>query len=146
MLRIRNDATLGGFRIERTQAEAESARRPAASRPNQQLTGQVSSQDNQYQCGQPLLQFGIVAPMPITSPMMKNQRTCRPARRGAKRAQSQAQRIETATKNAVLAMRAWFDGTRPGAKSPGNRCESNGSVARTRTIESRWLPTTTAMD
>src|SRR5664280_3451660 len=88
-----------------TQAEGESARRPASSRPIQQLTGQVSSQDNQYQCGQPLLQLGIIAPMPITSPTMKNQSTCRDARPGAKRAQSHAQRIETTTKRAVLVMR-----------------------------------------
>jgi hypothetical protein len=32
--------------------------RRASSRPIQQLIGQVSSQDNQYQCGQPLLQLG----------------------------------------------------------------------------------------
>src|ERR1022692_4420827 len=103
-----------------TQAEGESARRPASSRPIQQLTGQLSSQDNQYQCGQPLLQLGIVAPMPITSPTIKNQSTCRAARPGAKRAQSQAQRVETTTKSVVLAMRAVREGTRPRTKSPGN--------------------------
>src|ERR1035437_1820599 len=119
------------------QAEGESARRPANSRPIQQLTGQVSSQDNQYQCGQPLLQLGIIVAMPIASPRIKNQSTCRAARPGAKRAQSQAQRIETTTNSAVLAMRAASEGTRPLTKSPGNRRASNGSVARTRTIESR---------
>ena len=62
-------------------AVTESARRPASSRPIQQLTGQVSSQDSQYQCGQSLLQLGMVAAMPITSPMIKNQSTCRAARR-----------------------------------------------------------------
>src|SRR5664280_287934 len=64
-----------------TQAEGESVRRPASSRPIQQLTGQVSSQDNQYQCGQPLLQLGIIAAMPIASPRIKNQSTCRGAAR-----------------------------------------------------------------
>jgi hypothetical protein len=97
----------------RTQVAGESGRRSASSRPIQQLTGQVSSQDNQYQCGQPLLQLGIIAPMPITSPRIKNQSTCRAARPGAKRAQSQAQRMETTTKSAVLAMRAVSEGTRP---------------------------------
>jgi len=72
----------------RTQAEGESIRRPASRRPIQQLTGQVSNQDNQYQCGQPLLQLGTVAAMPITAPMTKNQNTCRAVRPGAKRAQS----------------------------------------------------------
>src|ERR1700690_2099885 len=120
-----------------TQAEGESARRPASSRPIQQLTGQVSSQDNQYQCGQPLLQLGIIAAMPIASPRIKNQSTCRAARPGAKRAHSQAQRIETTTNSAVLAMRAGAEGIRPLTKSPGKRRERNGSVARTRTIESK---------
>src|ERR1022692_1714873 len=120
-----------------TQAEGESVRCPASSRPIQQLTGQVSSQDNQYQCGQPLLQLGIIVAMPIASPRIKNQSTCRAALPGAKRAQSQAQRIETTTKNAVLAMRAASEGMRPLTKSPGSRRESNGSVARTRTTESR---------
>ena len=46
MLYARNDATLGGFRQVRTQAEGESTRRPASRRPIQQLTGQVSSQEN----------------------------------------------------------------------------------------------------
>src|ERR1700722_11852795 len=121
----------------RFQAVTESVRRPANNRPIQQLTGQVRSQDSQYQCGQSLLQLGIVAAMPITSPMIKNQSTCRAARPGAKRAQSQAQRIETTTKSAVLAMSALSEGTRPLTKSPGNRRESNGSVARTRTTDSR---------
>src|ERR1039458_9149060 len=120
-----------------TQAEGESVRRPASSRPIQQLTGQVSSQDNQYQCGHPLLQLGIVAPMPIASPRIKNQSTCRAARRGARRAQSQAHSIETTTKSAVLVMRAVLEGTRPLTKSPGNRRESKGSVPRTRTTESK---------
>jgi hypothetical protein len=57
------------------QAGSASARRPASSRPIQQLTGQVSSDDNQYQCGQPLLQLGIMAAMPITSPRKKNHST-----------------------------------------------------------------------
>src|ERR1700688_31467 len=100
------------------------ARRPASSRPIQQLAGQVSSQDNQYQCGQPLLQLGIVAAMPMTSPTIKNQSTCRAARPGAKRAQSHAQSIEMTTKNAVLATRAVSEGTRPLTKSSGNRRES----------------------
>jgi hypothetical protein len=86
----------------RNQAAAGPARRSASSSPIQQLTGQVSSQDNQYQCGQPLLQLGIIAAMPIASPTMKNQNTCRAARPGAKRAQSQAQRIEMTTNSAVL--------------------------------------------
>jgi len=79
----------GDSPLVETQAERES-RRPLSSRPIQQLTGQVSSQDNQYQCGQPLLQLGIIAPMPIASPRTKNQSTCRAARPGAKRAQTQA--------------------------------------------------------
>src|ERR1700691_2700848 len=103
------------------QATDDLAWERVSTRPIQQLTGQVSSQDNQYQCGQPLLQLGIVAPMPITSPTMKNQSTWREARPGAKRAQSQAQRIETATKRAVLVMRAALDGTRSLTKSPGKR-------------------------
>jgi hypothetical protein len=84
-----------------------------SSRPLQQLTGQVNNQDNQYQWGQPFPQLGIVEMMPITSPMMKNQSTWCEARLGAKRAQSQAHRIEITTKNAVLAMRTVSEGTRP---------------------------------
>ena len=86
----------------------------------------MNSQDSQYQCGQPLLQLGIVAAMPMTSPRTKNQSTCRLARLGAKRAQSQAQRIETSTNNAVLVKRATSVGTRPLTKSPGKRRESRG--------------------
>src|SRR5271165_6876144 len=112
------------FSAARTQAMAESSRRPAFIRPIQQLTGQVSSQDNQYKCGQPLLQLGIIAAIPITSPMMKNQSTCRAGRFGAKRAHTQAHRMETTTKNAVLAARAVFEGTFPLTKSPGNSRES----------------------
>jgi hypothetical protein len=37
----------------------------------------------------------------------------------------------------VLAMSAVSEGTRPQTKSPGNMRESNGSVAWTRTTESR---------
>ena len=59
------------------------------------------------------------------------------ARTGAKRAQNQAQKIDTTTKSAVLVMRAASEGTRPATKSPGNRRESNGSVAKTRITESR---------
>lgn len=51
-------------------------RRAPRSSPSQQLTGHVNSHDSQYQCGQPLLQFGIVAAIPITSPMIQNQSTC----------------------------------------------------------------------
>ena len=107
---MRNEATLGCFRYVETQVEGEPAWRPESRRPIQQLTGQVSSQDNQYQCGQPLLQVGMIAPMSIASPMIKNQSTCRAARPGAKRAQSQAQRTEMTTKNAVLASRAALEG------------------------------------
>jgi len=70
----------------------------------------MSSQDNEYQCGHPLLQLGIVKPMPITSPMIRNQSTCLAARPGARRAQSQAQRIEIIAKKAVLAMRGLEEG------------------------------------
>src|ERR1700733_8225652 len=115
----------------------DGARRWPSSRPIQQLTGHVSSQDNQYQCGQPLLQLGTVAAAPIASPMTKNHNTCRVALLGAKRAQRPAQTIETTTNSAVLVMRAESEGTRPLTKSPGNRRESKGSVARTRTTESR---------
>src|SRR5215469_11756277 len=59
--------------------------------------GQQSSPDNQYQCGQPLLPLGIVAAIPITSPRIKNQSTCRSARPGAKGAPSQAKKMEITT-------------------------------------------------
>jgi hypothetical protein len=49
-----------------------------------------------------LLQLGIIAPMPITSPTTRNQSTCRDVLPGAKRAQSHAQRIETTTNRAGL--------------------------------------------
>src|SRR4051794_2909536 len=103
-------------------------RRAASSSPIQQLIGQVNSQDSQYQCGQPLLQFGMMAAAPITSPSRKKHSTCRAGRAGAKRAQTQAQRTETRTNRAVLAMRALSDGILPFSKSPGNRRESSGSV------------------
>lgn len=48
---------------------------PPSCRPIQQLIGHVSNHDNQYQCGHPLLQFGIVAAIPITSPIAKNHST-----------------------------------------------------------------------
>jgi hypothetical protein len=123
-------------RLSTTAADGRSSRHPISSSPIQQLTGQVRSQDNQYQCGHPLLQLGIVAAMPIASPTTKNQSTCCADRLGAKRAQSHAQRIEMTTKKAVLAMSAELDGVRPLTKSPGNRRESSGSVATTRTTES----------
>ncbi len=110
---VRSELPRGGFRRGRSQAEGEAARRPASSKPIQQLSGQVSSQDNQYQCGQPLLQLGMVETTPITSPRRKNQRTCLAARPGAKRAQSQAQKIEMSTKSAVLVIRAVWEGTWP---------------------------------
>src|SRR5215469_10942156 len=81
--------------------------------PIQQLSGHISSQDTQYQCGQPLFQLGIVAAMPMTSPTIKNQSTCRLGRDGASRAQSHAQRVEMTRKSAVLASRGELDGTRP---------------------------------
>jgi hypothetical protein len=67
-----------------------------------------------------LLQLGIVAATPVASPMIKNQSTCRAARPGAKRAQSQAQTIEMTAKSAVLVMRAAPEGTWPLTKSPGS--------------------------
>ncbi len=103
--------------------------------PIQQLTGQLSSHDSQYQCGQPLLQFGIVAATPITSPTMKNHNTCRPALPGANRAHTHAHTIEITTNSAVLAASAAFDGTRPLTKSPGNIRDSSGSVPSTSTID-----------
>src|SRR5207245_1975091 len=106
-------------------------------RPIQQLIGQATNHDSQYQCGQPLFQFGIVAPIPIASPRTKNQSTWRVARPGAKRAQSHAQKIEITMKNVALAIRAEFEGTRPLTKSPGNKRESSGSVPSTRATESR---------
>src|ERR1700688_2331352 len=121
----------------RTQAESKFARRPASSKPIQQLTGHVSSHDNQYQCGQPLLQLGIVAAIPIASPKIKNQSTCFAARPGANRAHSHAQKIDTITKSAVLVTRALFEGMRPLTKSPGKIRESNGSVAKTRITDSK---------
>jgi len=60
-----------------------------------------------------LLQLGTVAAMPITSPRMKNQSTCRAARPGVNRAQTQAQKMEMTIKRAVLAVRAVLHGTRP---------------------------------
>ena len=69
------------FPRSETQRERESVCRPESSRPIQQLTGQVSSHDNQYQCGQPLLQLGIMAPIPIASP--KQRTRAHAARRGA---------------------------------------------------------------
>src|SRR3954452_7183851 len=110
---------------------------PASSRPTRQLTGHVSNHDSQYQCGQPLLQLGIIAATPITSPTTKNQSTCRPARPGAKRAQIHAHRIEMTTKNAVLAIRGALEGIRSFTKSPGNSRESNGSVPSTRTTDNK---------
>ena len=94
-------------------AEGWLSLRRASSRPIEQLIGQVSSHDNQYQCGQPLLQLGMIEAMPITSPMMKNQSTWPPARRGATRAHSQAQKIELTTNRPVLVSRALFEGTCP---------------------------------
>ena len=105
--------------------------RPVSRRPIQQLIGHVISHESQYQWGQPLLQLGMMAAIPMTSPSTKNQKTCFAAGLGAKRAQTQAHRIETTTKNAVLANRAVLDGMRPFSKSPGNIRESNGSVAMT---------------
>ena len=67
------------------------AERGASIRPIQQLIGHVSSQESQNQWGNPLFQFGIVNARPMTSPRMKNQRTWRPGRFGAKRAHTQAQ-------------------------------------------------------
>src|SRR5579864_8663341 len=99
--------------------------------------GHASNQDSQYQCGLPLLQLGIVAAIPIASPRMKNQSTCCAARPAAKRAQSQAQKIEIAIKSPVLAIRAAFEGTWPRTKSPGNKRDSSGSVHKTTTIESK---------
>jgi len=121
-------ATAGGERRRRGISTGREA---------QQLTGQVASQDSQYQCGHPLLHLRIIAPMPITSPTMKNQNTCREARLGAKRAQIQAQRIEMTTNRAVLMMRGASEGTRPLTTSPRKRRDSNGSVATTRATESR---------
>src|SRR5438270_8608863 len=97
----------------KSQTARDSALRPESSNPIQQLTGQVSSHDNQYQCGHPLFQLGMVAARPITSPSRKNQRTCLAAVGGAKRAHIHAQNIEMATKHAVLAMSAWSEGMRP---------------------------------
>jgi len=96
----------------------------------------VNSQDSQYQWGHPLLQLGMMAATPITSPMMKNQSTCRPARAGENRAQIHAHRIETTTNKPVLEINAAFEGIRPFSKSPGKSLESNGSVARTNITES----------
>src|SRR5664280_47373 len=125
----------GSLRFTNQAVAGAATRRLASSRPIQQLTGQVSSHDSQYQCGQPLLQLGTVAARPMTSPRMKNQSTWRAALSGAKRAQIHAQRIETTTKQAVLAMSGVFDGTWPGTKSPGKRRESSGSVAKTSKTE-----------
>ena len=71
--------------------QRDSVLRPESSNPSQQLTGQVSSHANQYQCGHPLFQLGMVAARPITSPRRKNQSTCRAALGGAKRAQTHSQ-------------------------------------------------------
>lgn len=115
---------------------AASPFRPESKSPIQQLTGHVSNHEIQYQCGHGLLQLGRVAPKPITSPITKNQSTCRAARLGANRAQTHAQRMDTSTKNAVLAISARFEGTFPFANSPGKISDSNGSVANTRTTDS----------
>ena len=85
----------------------------ASLRPIQELMGQARSQEIQYQCGQPLDQLGMVKPRPIASPRAKNQRTCLAGLRGAKRAQSQAQKMETTTKQAVLAMSALVERGQP---------------------------------
>src|SRR4051812_34190570 len=90
------------------------------SSPIQQLIGQAISHDSQYQCGHPLFQFGMVATSPITSPRTNSHSTPRAALVGAKRAHSQAQKMEIAMNSAVLAMSALFDGMRPLTKSPGN--------------------------
>ena len=108
---------------------------PASFRPIQQLMGQVSSHEIQYQWGQPLDQLGMVAPRPITSPRIKNQRTCVAGRRGANRAQTQAQRIEITTKKAVLARSGGLEGMCPLSNWPGKIRVRMGSVQRTRMME-----------
>lgn len=117
-------------------ARASAFRSPSFA-PIQQLIGHVSNHDNQYQCGQPLLQFGMVAATPITSPMVKNHNTCFDAFRGANFAHIHAQKIETITKHPVLAISAGFEGMCPFTKSPGNSRESNGSEQSTSAIESK---------
>lgn len=85
-------------RCHATASDGRCVRRAPRSSPIQQLTGQVSSHESQYQWGHPLLQLGIVAAPPINSPMMQNHSTCMAGRLGAKRAHTHAHRIDTTTK------------------------------------------------
>ena len=64
--------------------------------------GQVINQARQYQWGQPLFQLGMLEAIPSTSPRTKYHITCMAGRRGAKRAQIHAQKIEMMTKRIVL--------------------------------------------
>src|SRR5579871_797794 len=125
------------FAKGRAELQLATLSRPLIFSPIQQLIGQLKIHDSQYQCGQPLPQLGIVATIPMTSPITKNHSTCRPARLGANRAHTHAQRIETTIKHAVLAINALFDGICPRSKSPGNIRESNGSLATTSATESK---------
>jgi len=115
---------------------ASAERLPDSTSPIQQLTGQLSNHDSQYQCGQPFDQFGMMATTPITSPRMNSQNTCVEGRRGAKRAHTYAHAIEITMKNPVLQRSGASDGIWPFSKSPGKIRLRRGSVQSTRTIDS----------
>ncbi len=111
------------------------SRLPESIKPIQQAIGQEMIQESQYQCGQPLLQFGMVNAIPMTSPRMQNQRTCLPGFAGEKRAHTQAQKIEITMKHDVLAINALFEGMWPFSKSPGKSFISGKSLAMTRIMD-----------